>query len=125
VCTTNESDNIVLEYRGKQEVCINRSETDSAVKFSHMVVNTLAFWERVETDPTCVRVAAATRHMVAPFRALNGRVAAWALLHIMRLHPFLEKAIAAVLAIRAGNALVIFDMARRAYACEARGAGYS
>ena len=90
-----------------------------------MVVNTLAFRERVETDPTCVRVAAATRHMIAPFRALNGSVATWALLHIMCPHPFLEKTIAAVLAIRAGNALVIFNMARRAYACEARGARHS
>jgi len=76
-----------------------------------MVVNALALRERVEADPAGVRVAAGTRHVIAPFRALDGRVATWALLHAVRPHPLLEEPIASVLAIRAGNALVILDMA--------------
>ena len=86
-----------------------------------MIVNALALRERIETDPTGVCVAASTRHVIAPFRALDGGVAPWTLLHAVRPHPLLEKPIASVLAIRAGNALVIFDVARRADAYEARG----
>jgi len=35
-----------------------RLETDTTVKFSHVIINTLALWECLETDPTCVGVTA-------------------------------------------------------------------
>jgi len=94
------------------------------MKVTHVSVNAIALRERLETDPTCVRMASSARHVVAPFCALDGRGAARAVFHVVVLHPLLEETVAAVLTIRAGDTLVVFDMARRANACETGRARY-
>jgi len=101
---------------------MNKLETDTAVEFSHMVINALASRERLEADPTSVRVTACARHVVATLRMFNGCIAAWAFLDAMRPHIFLEQTVPSVLTIRAGHALVVFDVARRA---DARKAGWT
>src|SRR6266404_1802219 len=94
------------------------------MKFTHVIINALALRERLETDPTCVRVAPSARHVVAPFSALDGCGTARAFFHIVYLHPLLEQTVATVLTIRTSDALMVFDMAVRANACEARRARY-
>jgi hypothetical protein len=89
------------------------------VEFSHVVVNALALGERREADPTRMCMAPCTRHVVAPRCALDRRVAPWALFHVVIPHPLLEQAVPSVLAVLAGNAFVIFDVARRADAYKA------
>ena len=91
---------------------------------THVSVNALPLRERLETDPACMRMAPSARHVVTPFCALYGRGAAWAHFHVMCLQPLVEQTVATILTVRAGDTLVVFDVARRTDACEAGGAGY-
>jgi len=50
--------------------------------------------------------------VVAPRKALNGRMAARAFLDVVHPHPFLEQTVSSVFAVRAGHALVVLDVAR-------------
>lgn len=102
---------------------IKKLETDTAMEFSHVVVNTLALRERFETDPTCMRVTTSARHVVAPRKTLNGCMATWAFLDVVNPHPLLEQPVPSVFAVRAGDALVVLNVARRADACKAGWAG--
>jgi len=78
---------------------------------SHVVVNTLALRERRETDPTCMRTTACARDVVAPCSMLNGCMAAWAFLDVVNPHPLLEQTVPSVFAVRAGDALVVLNVA--------------
>lgn len=89
------------------------------MELSHVVVDALSLRERLEADPTRMCVTACAGHMVAPRCALDGRVTAWAFLHVVTTHPFLEKTVPSIFAIRTGDSLVVFDMARHADACKA------
>ena len=88
-----------------------------------MIINPLALSERLETDPTRMCVTPRARHVVTPRRTLDRRIATRAFLDIVTPHPLLEQTIPSVLAVRAGDAFVVFDVARRADACEALWAG--
>jgi len=94
------------------------------MKITHVSVNALALRERLETDPTCVCMAPSARHVVAPFCTLDGRGAARAVFHVVAPHPLLEQTVAAVLTVRAGDTLVVFDVTRRANTCETGRASY-
>jgi len=96
------------------------SDSDTAVIFSHVIINTLSFGERLETFPTGMRVTARACHVVAPSNALNGCLAARTFLDTVSAHPLLEQTVPSVLAVRAGETLVVLDVTRRAYASEAR-----
>jgi len=50
--------------------------------------------------------------VVASRSALNGRMATWAFLDVMYPHPFLEQTVPSVFAVRAGDALMVLDVAR-------------
>jgi len=58
-----------------------------------------------------MRVTTCARHVVAPRGMLNGCVAAWTFLDVVDLHPLLEQTIPSVFAVRAGDALVVLDVA--------------
>jgi len=90
------------------------------VEFSHVIINPLALSERLETDPTRMCVTPRARHVVTPRRTLDRRMATRAFLDIVTPHPLLEQTVPSVLAVRAGETLVVLDVTRRAYASEAR-----
>lgn len=50
--------NTVRKYNRGRNKRKKRLETDTTVKFSHVIINTLALWECLETYPTCVGVTA-------------------------------------------------------------------
>jgi hypothetical protein len=50
--------------------------------------------------------------MVAPRSALNGCMATRAFLDVVYPHPFLEQTVPSVFAVRAGDALMVLDVAR-------------
>ena len=99
-----------IQYMDTAEERI-KLETDTAVNFSHVVVNTLTLRERFETLPACMRATACARDVVASCTVLNGRMAAWAFLDVMNPHPLLEQTVSSVFAVRAGDALVVLNVA--------------
>jgi len=56
----------------------------------HVLINALALGERLRTLPANVRLAARAGHMIAPRYSLDARLATWASLDIVVVHPFLE-----------------------------------
>jgi len=86
-------------------------KTDTAVKLSHVIINTLALRKRLETDPTCVGVTSRAGHVVAPRSTFNGCMATRTFLDVVLPHPLLEQTVPPVFAVRAGDALVILDVA--------------
>src|SRR5260370_2071801 len=97
-------------------------ETDTTVVFSHVIINTLTFGERLETDPTCVGVTSRAGHVVTTRSMLNGCMATWAFLDVVNPHPHLEQTVPSCSAVRAAAAFLVLNVARRAYARKARGA---
>jgi len=86
-------------------------ETDTAVNFSHVVVNTLTLRERLETDPACVRATTCARDVVAPCTVLDGCMAAWTFLDVVNPQPLLKQPVPSIFAVRARDALMVLHVA--------------
>jgi hypothetical protein len=96
------------------------SEAYTTVIFTHVLVNLLSIGERLHTHPTYMGLTSDASHMIATFAFLYGGSAAWTVLDVVKLGPFLEKFFPADLTIRAFLTIVVFDVTTRADASQAR-----
>src|SRR6266850_1158953 len=116
-------DKSTIEGGEKRSRSTKKLKTDTAVEFSHVVIDALALREGLEADPTRVCATPRARHVVASRCALDWRGATRAFLHVVTPHPLLEQTVPSVFTVRAGDAFVVLDVARRADACETRWTG--
>lgn len=96
-------------------------QTDASMNAPHVVVNSLAFRECLETFPTNMCLTTSACHVVTPFCSLNWNFTSRTVLDVMFLHPFPE-AVVTTVRVRAYETVVSFNVAAWAYAKEAGGA---
>ena len=78
---------------------------------AHVIVNPNALVERLQALPAGMRMTACARHMVTTLRPLDGSFATRAFLDFVRANVLVERAVDTELAVVAGDALVILDVA--------------
>lgn len=77
---------------------------------AHVAIYSIASRKCSHTNPADVGLTPDASDVVAALCTLYGYLAAWAILHIMTVGPFLEQSVTAI-AIRARESLVVLDMA--------------
>ena len=80
---------------------------------AHMVVYSNALLKCTQTFPTGMRPAMGARHMVRALDSLDGRLATRAEFDLMSTDVLVKGGVDLVLAIAAGNILVVLDVAER------------
>jgi hypothetical protein len=91
-----------------------------AVFFAHMFVYIFSVGKGLHTHPTYMGLTSNTDHVVTPIAFLDGCTATWTVFDVVSFGPLLEKSFPAVLAVGTFLAVMIFDVATRADASQAR-----
>ncbi len=98
----------------------DESEPNTTMDGAHVIVDLLARRKGRKTRPTDMRLAADARHVVAARHALDGDLAARAVLDVVASLPLLEQVVLLRVAVLARAAFVPLGVAVRADADEAR-----
>lgn len=92
-------------------ICIV-TQPNSAVRRTHMLIDTLAPWESFRTHPADMCLTPGARNMITPLRTFNGDFASRAILHIVLFRPLLESDIF-VIAVWTVRPIMLLDMTCR------------
>ena len=113
----NKATDVERYYANKKTL---QSQSDAPMDRPHVAVDLSAHLERREACPADVRVAACARHVVTARHALDGHLAARAVLDVVPHLPSLEQPLVLGVAVLARPALVVLHVAVPTDAHEAR-----